>query len=172
MNTFSDYHFRIATTDDFSAIWEIILFAKEIRKQEGSSQWQDGYPNEATIFADIQNKYGYVVEFQSEIVGYFAFILGAEPAYESIDGKWVSEQPYAVVHRMAVSAKGKGKGLSKRMLQKAAELSVDNNRFSLRIDTNFDNIPMLRSIQTLGYVYCGEVYFRGSARKAFEKVLR
>jgi hypothetical protein len=30
---------------------------------------------------------------------------------------------------------------------------------------------MLRVLEKLGYVYCGEVYFRGSARKAFEKKL-
>ncbi len=39
------------------------------------------------------------------------------------------------------------------------------------MDTNFDNTPMLRILEKLGYTYCGEVYFRGSARRAYEKVL-
>ena len=43
--------------------------------------------------------------------------------------------------------------------------------FSIRVDTNYDNIPMLKLLAALEYQYCGEVYFRGSARKAFEKVL-
>lgn len=30
---------------------------------------------------------------------------------------------------------------------------------------------MLKIIEKLGYKYCGEVYFRGVARKAFEKLL-
>jgi hypothetical protein len=30
---------------------------------------------------------------------------------------------------------------------------------------------MLKLFEKLGYQYCGEVYFRGSARKAFEKVI-
>ncbi|MDO4228794.1 MAG: GNAT family N-acetyltransferase [Capnocytophaga sp.] len=165
------YTFRKANDDDFISIWEIILFAKETRKQEGSNQWQDGYPNENTIQTDIKNRYGYVVEIQSKIVGYVAVIFGQEPAYESIEGKWLSEQPYTVVHRMAVSSEGKGKGLGKYILEKVEKLSLDNHIFSIRIDTNFDNIPMLHIIEKLGYTYCGKVYFRGSARKAFEKVL-
>jgi hypothetical protein len=39
------------------------------------------------------------------------------------------------------------------------------------VDTNFDNLPMLNIFEKLGYTYCGEVYFRGSARRAYEKVL-
>ncbi|MFT4092143.1 MAG: hypothetical protein QM640_00795 [Niabella sp.] len=39
------------------------------------------------------------------------------------------------------------------------------------VDTNFDNAPMLHILNKLGYIYCGEVFFRGAARKAFEKVL-
>ena len=42
---------------------------------------------------------------------------------------------------------------------------------SLRADTNFDNAPMLHLFEKLGYKYCGEVTFRGTPRKAFEKKL-
>lgn len=165
------YTFRKANSNDFAPIWEIILFAKETRRAEGSTQWQDGYPNENTILTDIQNGYGYVVEIGAKIVGYVAIIFAPEPAYEAIQGKWLSELPYTVVHRMAVSSDGKGKGLGKYILQKTEEISLANHINSIRIDTNFDNIPMLHIIEKLGYTYCGEVYFRGSARKAFEKIL-
>ncbi|MNL81273.1 hypothetical protein D3C87_2083320 [compost metagenome] len=43
--------------------------------------------------------------------------------------------------------------------------------YSVKADTNFDNPGMLNIFAKMGYQYCGEVYFRGSARKAFEKVL-
>ena len=51
-------------------------------------------------------------------------------------------------------------------------VTLESNVYSIKVDTNFDNVPMLRILDKLGYVYCGEVFFRGSARKAFEKVLR
>jgi hypothetical protein len=31
---------------------------------------------------------------------------------------------------------------------------------------------MISIFEKAGYTYCGEVYFRGSPRKAFEKVLK
>ena len=51
------------------------------------------------------------------------------------------------------------------------DLAKGNNIFSIKVDTNFDNIPMLKILEKLGYTYCGEVTFRGSFRKAFEKTL-
>lgn len=50
--------FRKTTKDDFSKIWEIILYAKELRKKQGSEQWQDGYPNEQSIENDIAQNFG------------------------------------------------------------------------------------------------------------------
>ncbi|GET46346.1 GNAT family N-acetyltransferase [Capnocytophaga felis] len=167
----NSYQFRKALLSDLQGIWGIILFAKEMRKQEGSQQWQDGYPNEKTIRSDIEKGYGNVIESEGEIVAYFALIFDKEPAYEVIEGKWKTQGDYAVVHRMAVAKSFKGKGIGKEILKKVEKVSIQNNVFSVRIDTNFDNIPMLRILEKLGYVYCGEVYFRGSARKAFEKVL-
>lgn len=37
-------NFRQATLSDLDDIWQIILFAKESRRLDGSNQWQDGYP--------------------------------------------------------------------------------------------------------------------------------
>jgi hypothetical protein len=39
------------------------------------------------------------------------------------------------------------------------------------VDTNFDNVPMLKIFNKLGYVYCGEVLLMGAPRKAYEKVI-
>lgn len=166
------YQIRKATFADFHEIWKIILYAKEVRKQEGSRQWQDGYPNENTIQNDIEKGYGNVIVSEGKLLGYFALIFDKESAYESIEGKWKTQGDYAVVHRMAVAKEAKGKGMGKKILQKVEEMSIENNVFSVRIDTNFDNIPMLKIIEKLGYEYCGEVYFRGAARKAFEKRLK
>ncbi len=171
MNNIENYQVRKALLADFQVIWGIILFAKEVRKQQGSTQWQDGYPNEETIKTDIKKEYGYVIENQGEILGYFTIIFDREPAYQKIEGSWLSENDYTTIHRMAVSAKAKNKGIGKLILKIAEKISIENQRYSIRIDTNFDNIPMLKILEKQGYTYCGEVYYRGSARKAFEKIL-
>ncbi|MBC7654672.1 MAG: GNAT family N-acetyltransferase, partial [Oligoflexus sp.] len=63
------------------------------------------------------------------------------------------------------------KGLAKKMIGFIEDFALENNVYSVKADTNFDNVAMLKIFENLGYTHCGEVYFRGSARKAFEKVL-
>ena len=45
--------FRKAQQKDSNKIWTILQQAIERRKLDGSTQWQDGYPNEETIEKDI-----------------------------------------------------------------------------------------------------------------------
>ena len=59
-----DIAFRPAQISDISAIWDIILFAKEVRKREGSSQWQDGYPDIQTIETDIADNMGQLLLYK------------------------------------------------------------------------------------------------------------
>lgn len=162
---------RKATITEVPVIWEILQYAIAQRKADGSQQWQDGYPNENSIRNDIDNGSAYVLEDNGTILLYAAVIFDKEPAYENIEGKWLTEGDYMVLHRVAASPLAKGKGIATQFFQIIEDLCVQNNVFSIKIDTNFDNVPMLKIIDRLGYTYCGEVYFRGSARKAFEKVL-
>ena len=92
--------FRKALQNDFGAIWKIIQYAKEVRKQEGSSQWQDGYPNEQTIRSDIDKGNGYVMTINEKVVAYIAIIFEIEPAYEVIEGQWLSTQPMSPGNRL------------------------------------------------------------------------
>lgn len=164
--------FRNATTEDAQTIWEILQDAILRRKNEGSQQWQDGYPNLETVQSDIQKKIGYVLCENHEIVAYAAVLLNDEPAYENIEGKWLSDSDFLVVHRVAISDQHAGKGYAKEIFHQIENFAKQKNIFSIKVDTNFDNGAMLHILEKLGYQYCGEVYFRGSARKAFEKLLQ
>lgn len=162
---------RKADLTDVDDIWEILQYAIEKRRQEGSEQWQDGYPNEGSVRDDIENGYGYLLEEDGLNLAYAAIIFEKEPAYEAIKGRWLTNGDYVVLHRVAVSAQAAGQGAATHLFQLVEELSLSNDVQSIKVDTNYDNPAMLRILQKLGYTYCGEVFFRGSARKAFEKVL-
>lgn len=162
---------RKATLSEIPAIWEILQQAIARRKQDGSDQWQDGYPNEQSIHNDLANGSAYVLTDQDQIIAYAAIIFDIEPAYTEIQGKWLTNDQYVVIHRVATSNEVLGKGIATRLFQLIEELALESNVYSIKVDTNFDNIPMLKILAKLDYVYCGEVFFRGAARKAFEKVL-
>lgn len=165
------YGFRKATLEDVQQIWEILEQAIVRRKNDGSNQWQDGYPNPDVVKKDIEKGSGYVLTEGNSVIGYAAILINDEPAYEEIQGKWLTNDDFVVVHRLAISENQIGKGLAQKIMQFIETVAVQNTVFSIKVDTNFDNIPMLKIFEKLGYTYCGEVFFRGSARKAFEKKL-
>lgn len=162
---------RQATLIDMDRIWEILEQAISKRKNEGSTQWQDGYPNKNVVRDDIQKGFGYVInDPNNEIFGYVAIATDGEPAYDQLVGNWLSNQPYLVIHRLAIAQDITIKGVGTWLMKESEKLALSKDIHSIKVDTNFDNIPMLRIFEKLGYQYCGEVFYEDGARKAFEKI--
>jgi RimJ/RimL family protein N-acetyltransferase len=166
-----NYNFRKAEVTDISEIWVILQQAIKRRKNEGSNQWQDGYPNLEVVKNDIQNNYGYILTEAKIIIGYCAIVINYEPEYLNIEGKWLTNADFVVVHRIAISEKHIGKGLSKTILDFIEDLARKINIHSIKVDTNHDNIAMMKIFDKCGFSFCGIVHFRGSPRRAYEKVL-
>ena len=112
-----------------------------------------------------------IVNNENSIIGYVAIIDEIEPAYTAIEGKWLNDDPYIVMHRLAVAQDIVIKGLGTWTMQEIEKIALVKNIHSIKVDTNFDNIAMLRVFDKLGYIYCGEVNFGGGIRKAFQKIL-
>ncbi len=163
--------FRKANPEEADEIWKILQQSIERRKLDGSQQWQDGYPNLNSVKSDIERDAGFVLTEKNKIASYAAVILNDEPAYENIEGQWFSDGDFFVVHRVAVSDEFAGKGYATEIMKNIESFALANGINSIKVDTNFDNPAMLRIFEKLGYIYCGEVFFRGSARMAFEKIL-
>lgn len=82
--------FRKAEIADKNSIWEIIQQSIERRRIDGSAQWQNGYPNLQTVENDIAKNFGYVLAVDDKIAVYVALIFNDEPAYNTIDGAWLT----------------------------------------------------------------------------------
>lgn len=162
---------RKSTNIDITEIWKILQQAIEQRRLDGSEQWQNGYPNEQTVKDDIKKGAGYVLTRNDEIIAYAAIIFGEEPAYNDIKGQWLTNGNYVVIHRVATANSVKGQGVATRLFKMIEDLSMQHRVYSIKVDTKFDNVPMLKILEKLDYEYCGEILFGGASRKAFEKVL-
>lgn len=167
-----DYQFRPAKCSESSKVWQILKDAIKRRKEDGSNQWQDGYPNMEVIKSDIEKKIGFVFTLNDTIIGYSAVIINDEPDYINIEGKWLSDQDFIVYHRVAISEEFLAKGMAKKMMKLIEQYALTKNIYSLKADTNHDNIPMMKIFEKLGYSFCGIVYIRQSPRRAYEKVLK
>jgi len=166
-----NYQFRKALISDLNPIWDLIELAIQRRKEDGSNQWQDGYPNPAVLENDIHKESGFVLTTGESILGYCAVLIDDEPEYSRIQGDWLTNESFVVFHRLAISEKHLGQGLAKMILKHIEDYALQNSVYSIKADTNFDNTAMLKIFEKSAYTYCGEVYFRGSPRKAYEKVI-
>lgn len=164
-------NFRKGSEKDISEIWKILQQSIERRKNDGSNQWQDGYPNLSTVENDIEKGYNYVLTLNEKIIATSALIFNDEPTYDVIDGAWLTDGEFLVVHRVGVSDEVAGKGFATKFFETFENFAKKNEVFSIKVDTNFDNLAMLKILEKLGYSYCGEIQVRDGARKAFEKVL-
>jgi GNAT superfamily N-acetyltransferase len=167
-----NYHFRVAEISEIPTIWDILQHAIQRRKEDGSNQWQDGYPNLEVIQQDIEKGEGFVLTEEETIIGYSAILVNDEPEYANIEGEWLTNDDFVVFHRVAISEEYLGRGFAQKIFSYIEEFALSHKIYSIKADTNFDNIAMMRIFEKSGYTYCGEVYFRGSPRKAYEKVLQ
>ncbi|MDQ0781647.1 GNAT family N-acetyltransferase [Chryseobacterium sp. W4I1] len=167
----SEIKLRKAQIDDRDVIWGIIQQSIERRKQDGSTQWQNGYPNIGTVESDIAKGFAYVLTVDGEIAVYAALILNDEPAYSSIEGAWLSDGEFVVVHRVAIDRKFAGQGMVKKLFDHIEDFTKSHGIQSIKVDTNYDNIAMLKILESKGYSYCGEVLLADGMRKAYEKII-
>lgn len=159
---------RKTKLDDIDKVMEIINQAKQYFKNNNIGQWQEGYPNEESIKEDIMNEEAYVLEDNGKILGTCMVTIQGEPTYHTIDGKWLFNEDYVCVHRIAVDEQYKGAGLASIILDQA--IAMYPNFHSVRMDTHEDNLSMQRFLTKYGFVFCGIITLQnGAPRRAYEK---
>ena len=166
----SDYLSK-AKQDEAPIIWAILQDAIQQRKKDGSRQWQDGYPNLKVVEEDISKGVGFVFRTNNKIIGCCSLFINEEPLYSEIDGKWLTNSDFIAFHRLAIKSSHIGKGWATKILECIESYALKNNIYSIKADTNFDNLAMLKLFKKMKYTYCGEINVRQRPRKAFEKVL-
>lgn len=165
--------FRKANHNDIDRIYEIIRQAQEYFRQNGIDQWQNNYPNPDIIKKDIENGECYVIEDDNLIIATVVLSFNGEKTYEKIyDGSWISDREYAVIHRIAVDSRFKGKGIASFIIRNLENLCRQKGIYILRVDTHQDNKSMIKMLSNNNFIYCGIIYLEsGDKRIAFEKLL-
>jgi len=158
---------------DIDQIMEIIKEAQAYFKSKGIDQWQNNYPNQQTIIDDIRNGYSYVLVKDEKIVATAAISFDGEKTYQHIhNGKWISNDEYAVIHRIAVSSYHKGSGISSEIIRNVEKMCLDRGIHSIKVDTHEQNLPMQRLLLKNEFTYCGEIYLEDNSKRiAFEKLV-
>ncbi len=160
-----------ATIQDISACAAILDSGRAFQREQGFVQWPDDYPNADSVFEDIKAGNAHVLKVDGEPAGYLYISFDGDPAYNVIKGAWRTQEPYAVIHRVAFDGKYRGIGLSKAAFSLAEKFILSHGVTSVRIDTHHQNKRMQHVLTKNGYVLCGEVQMRGEPRLAYDKLL-
>ena len=153
--------FRKAEEKDIPEMMGIIKDAVEFMRISGVNQWQDGYPNEDSIRGDIAAGVSYVMDDGGKIAAMEALIFEDEPSYGEIEGKWLNDEPYAVLHKVAT------RGLKRHMGEEILNYAFKHNK-NVRIDTHEDNIPMQNLLTRHGFKHVGTIILKnGEPRWAY-----
>ncbi len=164
---------RRAAETDLPAIGALYREARKALGQAGVDQWQGEYPNEDSAREDMARGWCYVAEDQGRVVATACLGFGQDPTYDVIEkGGWQSTGDYGFLHRAAVSASAKGKGIAPMFFQELVGQARARGVGAIRGDTHRDNQPMRRVMEKCGLEYRGIIYAEdGTARMAYERVL-
>lgn len=159
---------RKATHADLDRAMELYDVARAFMRANGNHvQWVNGYPSRSIVEADLAHGDLFVCEDEGEMLAVMAYIKGPDETYAYIEGgSWLSDQPYYVVHRIAVGPSGRGIGT---FCLNWAIADAASRGCGLRCDTHEANMPMRRMLTRVGLVPCGTIYVEdGTPRLAFQ----
>lgn len=155
---------RKSVPGDLPRMEEIYTLARGfMREHHNPTQWSGGYPQSDLLEKDIAMGNSYVCEDEGHIVATFYFAIENDPTYNVIkEGKWLSEEPYGVIHRIASVKKGAGTFCINYCFERCK---------NLRIDTHKDNYVMQNMLIKNGFFRCGIIFLEsGDPRIAFQKI--
>ena len=157
---------RKAMVSDIPDIMRVYEHARNFMIENGNpNQWGKDYPPQTIVAQDVESGRLNVMLSEGKVHGVFAFIIGADPSYATVQGgKWISDSPYGTLHRVASD------GVIHGVLARALEYCITQINH-VRIDTHSDNIPMRKAIEKSGFKRIGIVTVRNSPRIAYELVV-
>ncbi len=134
-----------------------------MRSYGNTAQWVGGYPSRADAAADLATGALWVCHDEAgAILAVLILLPGPEPTYAQIEGlPWLNDDPYLVMHRIAVGVSGRGVG-GACMRWVAAQAP------NVRADTHEVNLPMQRVLERAGFQRRGIIHIAdGTPRIAY-----
>ena len=169
-------YYRKATLQDIDEVMRAVEDSREFLKAQGNNQWTNGYPNRDDFINDINNGRLFVVFDQDDptiLVGVCALTYHEDDYQNLYEGKWLTDLPYMVMHRVALKKEYRGHGYGKRLFDVFVEQAKIEGYRSLRIDTHEHNDVMRHLIASYGFVSCGKAILTPNKdRMVFERVLK
>ena len=162
---------RPLSRNDFFLVKEFISQGRRYQNTLGFEQWLEGYPSDDLLETDFSLQRGYIIEVDDEEAGYVVIDLNGDPEYDRLSQIWTHKGRYAVVHRLVLNDRFRGRGLATALIEVIEEHIMRHGISIVRFDTGVKNIPMQRLLTRCDYDCRGSYAFIWGERLAYEKLL-
>ena len=165
-----------ATLNDFDDIRLIHSLAiKHMNEENNHNQWLKNDEKFIQKMIDYINCGDfYIVKENEEIVGFFAMIFGIDVTYNDIDGKWLNNDSYVTIHKIA--SKYYRRHIASFILDYVTKEAAKKNIHNIRIDTHKVNVSMRSFLIRNGFSECETISItcnfneEASSRIAYQKL--
>ncbi len=153
---------RLATINDISRLIDIYNYAKIRMLKNGNPQWENFIPTYEYFTELIKENNFYVCYSNEYIYGAFIFRIGIDETYIEIDGNWLNDLEYGVIHRLVSDYK------QNHVFKEIFDFCL-NKASNIRIDTHENNLIMKHLLNKMGFIKCGIIKLKdGSLRIAYQ----
>jgi GNAT superfamily N-acetyltransferase len=161
----------LARPEDVEPLLALLRSCIQHLRAQGLDQWDELYPDQATVESDVRSGAALVARQGSRILGVVVLDEHQDPEYADVSWQ-LSEGPVVVIHRLMVAPASEGRGLARNLMQAAEERASALGYRSVRLDAFTKNPRALSLYPRLGYRDAGGIQLRKGAFRCFEKPLR
>ncbi len=162
---------RVAAEGDVDDVMALVAACIGDMRARGIEQWDELYPDRATIAADVAAGTLHVAAVPGEpLAGVFTVDEHEDPRWSAAEWRTAGER-VAVVHRLMVNPQLQGRGLARELMLIAEEHARQRGYGAIHLDCYSGNPQALRLYQRLGYRDAGGAALRKGMFRCLEKKL-
>jgi ribosomal protein S18 acetylase RimI-like enzyme len=163
---------RKAVPDDLPAMMTILRACAADMTAAGIDQWDDKFPPEEYVRADLAARTAWVCLDGDKVCGMFTMDENQAAEYRYVAWQFAAERA-AVIHRLAVEPKCHRRGIASQLMDFAEKEAAARGHGAIRLDTYSRNHRAVALYLGRGYAQVGQVHFRNKPAPffCFEKPL-
>lgn len=166
-----DIEYIKATLENLYEIMELIKSAVISMNQAQIYQWDEVYPDEATIRQDIENNELSIGIVESKIAVIYVINKSCDEEYNNGDWQYPDTE-YRIIHRLCVHPDFQNKGVGKITMEYIESELSNEGIESVRLDAFTKNPYAIKLYKKLGYKITGYADWRMGRFYLMEKYLK
>ena len=160
-----------ANQNQIEEVFSVFSAAVINMEKQGIHQWDEIYPDKATIADDINRNLMYIGMIDKKIA--VCFVLSEECDEEYKNGKWQwPDARFCVIHRLCVSPDFQNRGIAAETLKYIEMLCKSQGYDSIRLDCFTENPFSRKLYDKAGYSVVGYADWRKGRFELREKSLK